>query len=832
MLEIDDSDERERAIADETAGDTELADIVRGMLSADAGEDDFLDGGIETVAHLAFDGDRMEGDGLVPGDQVGDFEIIAELGRGGMGIVYAARDRTLGRVAALKLLPARTTLNTAARDQLIEEAQAASALDHPNVATIYQIGETIDGRRFIAMARYEGETLRQRLLRGPLNPRDAFDIAKQVASGLAAAHAAGLVHRDVKPENIFLTRQGLVKLLDFGIATLAGSPRDGPTTRGTVLYMSPEHAQRKPADAPSDVWSLGVVLYEMLAGTAPFTGTTAPEILARIADPAPVKLPPVIRKLPAGAIAVIARALQKDPGKRYANGSQFSAELERASRLWTRPRRVQIAVAAALIVVIATGWAFTRFNSSAPGSTRVPELAVLPVAGNASDEEAKAIAASLGDEVAARIVGLRRVKLVRAQQDSSGNVRSQRGLHLLRLAIDRNAGGRTVAVSLEQSETSRILWSSRRNFERRELRELGRDVVIGVLQALGNPISESERAAIGRSFPSSAEAYEEFLEANRLLAIRTPASVQSALIRYRRAAQLDTMFASAFARQSYAYSLLMDWGWKPTKSFPADPLAEGLVLVDRATELDSTSADAWLARAYLLVLKDQRRMTGAIESFQRAITLDPYNAEAYHQYGQSLTALGRYSEALAAYRRVLDIEPDRAMTLVPMAAIRQRQGNLAEGLRMLDSAISASPRVPYARATRSMLRAQFGDLKGALADAEFALSLDSTYQIPALSALAKALWLSGDTAQALARLHEAERSVVDIASPSQTEAFWVATAEVTLNRERQAIELLRNARPQGAWLWFYFQASDLTEFRKNPEVAALLAEIDPRRPLP
>jgi serine/threonine-protein kinase len=227
-----------------------------------------------------------------------------------MGIVYAARDRTLGRVAALKLLPASDAIDSAASERLIAEAQAASALDHPNVATIYQIGETHDGHRFIAMARYEGETLRDRLARGPLAAREAFDITRSVVSGLAAVHAAGLVHGDVKPENIFLTRQGLVKLLDFGIATLAGSPREAPT-RGTVLYMSPELARRQPADARSDVWSLGVVLYEMLVGKPPYTGDTAAEILGQIADPSPVRLPPVIRKIPAAAIATIERALDK-----------------------------------------------------------------------------------------------------------------------------------------------------------------------------------------------------------------------------------------------------------------------------------------------------------------------------------------------------------------------------------------------------------------------------------------------------------------------------------------------------------------------------------------
>ena len=822
---------RDRIIREETGTDAELAATVHGMLSADADTGDLLHDGIDELAHLAVDPGHISSAGLSPGDQVGDFEIIAELGRGGMGVVYAARDRTLGRVAALKLLPSRAVSDSAASDRLVTEAQAASALDHPNVATIYQIGETDDGRRFIAMARYEGETLRDRLGRGLLSPREAFDVARQVASGLAAAHAAGLVHRDVKPENIFLTRQGLVKLLDFGIATLAGSPRDGPTTRGTVLYMSPEQARRQTADARSDVWSLGVVLYEMLNGGPPYTGETAAEILGRIAEPSSVKLPPAVRKMPALAVATLAQALEKDPEKRYADGSQFVVQLERVQGLWARPRNLRIAIAAAAIIVIAlVSIALLRGNR--PDTREMPQLAVLPVAGDSSDREATVLASALSDEIAARVVGLGRVRLVPLQRNSTGYVVGRPGLHLLSLVIQRDPVGPVLEVSLEESSTSRTMWSDRRGFDRKDLRELGRDVVVGVLHALGQPVTERERAIIGSGFPSSARAYEEFLRANGLLAVRTPAAVESAIVLYRHAGRLDTTFASAFAREAYAYSLLVDWGWKPSRLFATDLLAEALTLADRATKLDSTSADGWLARAYILALRDPRRMAGSVEAFQRAITLDPYNAEAYHQYGQTLMALGRYTESLAAYRRVLDLEPKRAMTFVPVAAIHQRQGRVAEGLRLLDSAISAAPRVPYARATRAMLRLQAGNLRGGQADAEFALALDSTYRIPALAALAKSLWLLGDKKGALARLAEAERSLAKPSTPSSTEAFWIALAEVATGRDEQALSLLRNAQPQGAWLWFYFQSPELDEFRKIPAVAAILADVDPRQPAP
>lgn len=795
------------------------------MLAADDTEHT-LDSGIEHLAALVTEGQYRQ---LEAGDQLGDFEIISEIGRGGMGVVYAARDRKLGRVAALKVLPLESRIDPHASDGLIAEAQAASALDHPNVATIYQVGETTDGRRFIAMARYEGETLRQRLSRGPIPPREAFDIARQIASGLAAAHAVGLVHRDVKPENIFLTRQGLAKLLDFGIATLAGSAREGPTTRGTVLYMSPEQAHRKIAGPASDVWSLGVVLYEMLTGETPFAGATPAEILEQIGSSSPVRLPQPVRRIPSRATAAIARSLEKDSSKRFADASSMNAELSRVNASWSATRN-RVLAAAAIVVLAIAAWIGLHSRDVATRSSETPILAVLPFAGDSSDKEISGLASALRDEIAARVVGLRRVKMVGLQKDSAGSIVYRPGLHLLKMDVRTEGNAPIVKVTLENAKTGTALWSEERSFDRANLREISRDMVIGILAALGRPASERERAILGNAFPSSAEAYAEFLQANRLLAIRTPSSVESALAHYRRATTLDSTFASAFARQSYAYSLLLDWGWTPPPHFPQDPMAEGLALVDRATALDSTSADAWLARAYLLVIRDPLHMTGAVEAFQRAITLNPYNAEAYHQYGQTLMPLGRYTEALAAYRRVIDLEPDRAMTFVPMAAIYQREGQLAEGLRMLDSAISAAPRVPYARATRAIFRAQAGDLKGAREDAELALALDPTYPVPALTALAKALWLAGDTAQALRRLHQAEAAVARASAPTPTESFWLGRVEVALGRIPQATALLRNTRPRSAQVWFLYQDRELEEFRKIPEVKELLDEMDPRKP--
>jgi serine/threonine protein kinase len=204
----------------------------------------------------------------------GKYRILGELGRGGMGVVYKAEDIKLQRPVALKFLPHQWVSDPDARERFIQEARAASALDHPNVCNIYEIGETDDGRMYIAMGCYEGESLREKIRRGPLETNEAVDLAIQAASGMAKAHAKGIVHRDIKPANVLITTDGVAKIVDFGLAKLAGQvklTREGMTV-GTVAYMSPEQARGEAVDHGTDIWSLGVVLYEMLAGVLPFKG--------------------------------------------------------------------------------------------------------------------------------------------------------------------------------------------------------------------------------------------------------------------------------------------------------------------------------------------------------------------------------------------------------------------------------------------------------------------------------------------------------------------------------------------------------------------------------
>ena len=271
---------------------------------------------------------------LAPGATLGPYTITAELGHGGMGVVYTAQDPRLKRQVAIKLLTPDLTRDETAKQRFLQEAQAASALDHPNICTIYEINETDDGQLYLVMAYYEGETLKQRIERGPLALNEAVDIATQVGRGLAEAHSAGIVHRDIKPANLLIAKGGTVKILDFGLAKLAGTEgvTQTGTTVGTVAYMSPEQACREEVDHRTDIWSLGVVLYEMVAGRPPFQREQGDAVVHAILRETPTTLTGLRTGVPMDLERVVTRALSKQADDRSQTVADLLSELRGVKR--------------------------------------------------------------------------------------------------------------------------------------------------------------------------------------------------------------------------------------------------------------------------------------------------------------------------------------------------------------------------------------------------------------------------------------------------------------------------------------------------------------------
>jgi serine/threonine protein kinase len=310
------------------AGDAALRREVEHLLAADEEGAGFLAGAPGELLELALE----VGPAVLSGRTISHFRIGEPLGSGGMGVVYEAQDNQLGRPVALKFLAPELIRDPAAKARFLLEARAASALDHTNLCTILEAGESEDGLLFLAMPRYDGESLERRIARGPLPVEEAVEIAVQTARGLAKAHAHGIVHRDVKPGNLFVTRDGVVKILDFGIAKLTGEV--GNTRRGAILgtpfYMAPEQARGETVDARADVWSLGVVLYEMLAGRRPFAGGTGTAVVHAVLHETPEPLAHLRPEVPAELDRIISRMLTKDPEQRHADAAEVLADLRSA----------------------------------------------------------------------------------------------------------------------------------------------------------------------------------------------------------------------------------------------------------------------------------------------------------------------------------------------------------------------------------------------------------------------------------------------------------------------------------------------------------------------
>ena len=310
------------------------------------------------------------------GQTIGHYRVLEKLGGGGMGVVYKAEDTRLKRLVALKFLPPELTRDDDAKQRFMQEAQAASALDHPNLCTIHEIDETDDGQLFLALAYYDGETLKKRIERGALLIDEALDIALQVAAGLARAHESGIIHRDIKPANVMLTRRGEVKIVDFGLAKLVGQTglTQTGTTLGTVAYMSPEQTKGVDADARADVWALGVMLYEMLTGRLPFRGEQPLIILNAIQNEAPTPLSRLRQEIPDELERIVSRALDKNREARYVSADELqrdlvtyrtalgspSREVPALSQMLRTPKVAAVALVTLLLIGLGGIWAYTR----------------------------------------------------------------------------------------------------------------------------------------------------------------------------------------------------------------------------------------------------------------------------------------------------------------------------------------------------------------------------------------------------------------------------------------------------------------------------------------
>jgi serine/threonine-protein kinase len=716
-------DERAAFLDSSCAGDTDLRSEVESLLAADSASESRD----SIVGRLAAGWVSATSTETLIGRDLEGYHIVSLLGAGGMGEVYLADDRSLGRRVALKLLPAAFACDSGRLRRFSDEARAASALNHPNIITVYHIGQ-FDGGRFIATEFIDGETLRARLGGGPLAGDAALDIAVQVARALHAAHAAAIVHRDIKPENIMIRHDGYVKVLDFGLAKLATDEQLTATepassqarlTRaggvlGTLHYMAPEQAGGRPVDARADLYSLSVVLYEMLTGRLPDAATPPAASTRRLEG------------LPPDLVGVARRGLAVEPADRYQSADELLRDLERvqqaraAAPARARQRRRTMAAAAIVVSVIAgagavvwrelgvpTSESVDRQPAPAPPTARTTTLAVLPFQLIAPGPRDEHLGLGIADAIITQLGTLRRLSVrpttsirafVQPNLDVGAAARALAVDHVLSGLIQRDGDRVRLTVQLINSATGSQEWTARIDAESNDLFALQDTVSQRVAAVLVSDVNDAERARLTAPHTASPEAYQLYLQGRYFLSKATPAAARQSVRLFEQAVALDARYALAYTGLAEAYRQL------GSTLFGIVPLREGMnaarAAAARAIELDANLADAHTALGAIQFQYDWD--AGAAEaSLQRAVALGPEISIAHRFLGWHHLAVGRFTESIEELRRARELDPLSALTSELLAVALDYSGRPDLALSELEAATALEPtssRAPVRRA--------------------------------------------------------------------------------------------------------------------------------------
>jgi serine/threonine protein kinase/tetratricopeptide (TPR) repeat protein len=633
------------------------------------------------------------------------YKIIEELGRGGMGVVYKAEDTKLKRTVALKFLPHELTQDLEARERFVHEAQAASQLDHPNICTIHEIDETEDGQIWIAMAFYKGESLRERIKREPLNLEEAIDIAFQMAQGLARAYDQGIVHRDIKPANIMITVEGLIKIVDFGLAKLARTTRitKAGTTMGTAAYMSPEQARGEDVDERTDIWSLGVVLYEMVSGQLPFKGDREQAIIYSILN----ENPEPIKGVPAELERIIQKALAKNPAERYQNCHEFIKVLGHVEELLgektlrrvsvrKKPRRqkwlsspifwamvvILVGLAASLLLFFPSkkipfserGWILITDFENQTGDGVFDRS--LNTALTVSLQQSRYVNVFPRARVKETFQRMGRKDPDRLDEELGREVALREGIRaLVTCSISQIGTMYTLTASVIDPNTQVALKTE-------TMQARGRDEVLSVLndlsgkirKDLGESLKNIKQQSLGlpRATTSSLEALKNYTEARR-------ASGNEAEALYQKAIEFDPDFAMAHAGLGALYY------WANDRVKGEEHFKKALSLLGRLTERERLliqatvpafrgnrdeattqykvylskypdDSNGWfnLGHNYLMLSRNDE----SIDAFMKSLKIYPNQPTAYINIASCLSMMGRYQEAVDNYLKAFKLDPE------------------------------------------------------------------------------------------------------------------------------------------------------------------------------
>jgi serine/threonine protein kinase/cytochrome c-type biogenesis protein CcmH/NrfG len=609
---------------------------------------------------------------------IGRYEICSQLGAGGMGEVYLAHDTKLDRKVALKVLATDVIADKGDERvrRFVQEAKAASALNHPNILTIYEIDE-IDSQQFIATEFVDGETLRDRIRLAPLQPGDAIDVGIQIASALSATHSVGIVHRDIKPENIMLRRDGIVKILDFGLAKLTRERQTSQTDSlaptqnfintaygmvlGTAHYMSPEQARGIELDGRTDIWSLGCVLYEMIAGCRPFSGPTTIDVMSGIVNLEPESLLPYLPEGPHELDHVVSRALRKSREERYQTVQDLLVDLKGLKRaLETRSQRT-----------------FTSRSSSGSISTEsVPDksIAVLYFENMNAEKDSDYFCAGITEDIITDLSKIKELKVVsrtdvlpfRNKEVNMRQVGEALRVNYILEGSVRKAGNRIrINAQLISLRDGYHLWAERFDRLVEDIFDLQNEVSQKIVDALKISLSETERQLLTQKPTDDLRAYDFYMRGRELLYLKGRRNTESAIQMFQNAVAIDPSFASSYAGLGEAYSSMYEW-YDGNSSW----LTKAIEMNQKALELEPTLLDAKFGIA--MVYFHHRRFSESKRNIEEILKENSEYYPGYLRLGMIAELSNDFESALKYYRRAAELKPYDEDSWIYLAGIYRR----------------------------------------------------------------------------------------------------------------------------------------------------------------